>query len=93
MGHDSTGTEKGFIYRDGIYTELLPPGWNNMVSNYIGINNSGVVVGSGVDSTGTLKGFIYSDGVYTELLPPGWSRVVAEKINENGVVLGNGSRQ
>ena len=88
-GTDSNGAAKGFIYNDGVYTELLPPGW---IDSYaVDINDSGTVVGYGYDgTTGTYKGFIYSDGTYTELLPPGWIQANARKINEREMVIGNG---
>ena len=56
-GIDSTGTNKGFLYSAGVYTDIIPPGWG--MSQAPGINNSGVVVGHGTTGTaGTTKGFI-----------------------------------
>jgi hypothetical protein len=55
-GDDGTGTYKGFIYSGGVYTELLPPGWNYAVA--FSINDNGKVAGFGKDGTGKDKGFI-----------------------------------
>ena len=88
MGIDGAG-QKGFIYHDGIYTEIVPPGWNSAVA--CGINNDGVIVGGGTEgSSSGGKAFVYRDGTYTELLPPGWEMAVACGINDNGVVVGWG---
>ncbi len=78
---------KGFIYSDGSYTELLPPGWREAYA--YGINDRGAVVGYGRDRA-VYKGFLYSDGSYTELLPPGWREAYAYGINNKGAVVGWG---
>lgn len=78
---------KGFIFKGGEYTELLPPGWESAVA--YAINDNDVVIGRGVEN-GEEKSFIYKDGVYTELLPPGYIFADARDINNNDVVLGTG---
>ena len=88
FGYDATITGKGFIYKEGIYTELLPPGWGGAM--VWGINDSGLVVGTGNDSGEITKGFIYNNGEYTELLPQGWRESRAYLINNSGTVLGDG---
>jgi probable HAF family extracellular repeat protein len=82
---DYHGPSKRYIYSAGIYTELLPPGWQNATAK--GINNDGVVIGGGNDGD-SQKGFIYRNGTYTEILPPGWNSATAYGINNNGVVVG-----
>ena len=78
--------KKGFIYKNGMYTILLPPGWTS--ASAYRINNNGVVLGRGGYPT---KGFIYKDGTYIELLPQGWSSVNALwKINDKDEVIGSG---
>jgi hypothetical protein len=80
-------TEEGFIYSNGTYTELLPPGWTSAYAAFI--HNSGVVVGGGSDGSGTQRGSIYSGGRYTELLPLGWTSAYAAFINNSGMVVGD----
>jgi probable HAF family extracellular repeat protein len=89
-GYQNGPTEqsKGFIYSEGEYSELLPPGWEGAIAN--GINNRGEVVGTGSNAKGERRGFIYKEGIYTELLPPGWVDAEVSVINEKGVVLGRG---
>ena len=55
------GTQKGFLYNAGVYTELLPPGRSEASAS--DINNSGAVVGYGWDSAAdqtnvVTKGFL-----------------------------------
>jgi len=85
---DENYVQKGFIYEDGQYIELLPPGWER--AEAIAINDNGFVLGDGYDN-GIEKCFIYKDGKYTELLPPRFSSAdFARDINNNDVVLGSG---
>ncbi len=74
-----------FIYSGGNYTTLLPSGWT--WAHALGINDSGIVVGSGFDGT-TYKGFVYFEGNYTLLSPPGWADTFASKINSGGDIVG-----
>jgi len=81
--------ETSFLYRDGKYTRLLPPGWKWAEALYI--NDNGEVAGNGyVDDTTSSKGFLYSNGQYTELLPPGWNWATTNGLNDNGEVVGFG---
>jgi hypothetical protein len=52
---DPSSGGKAFVYHDGTYTELLPPGWELAIA--YGINDNGVVVGWGIDGQ-KQKGFI-----------------------------------
>ena len=52
----SYGQTRGFIYSEGEYTELLPPGWID--ASCAAINNNGVVVGEGTDGNQVHKMFI-----------------------------------
>jgi hypothetical protein len=77
-----------FIYRDGDYTKLYPPGWEHAV-HLEGINDNDEVVGTGPDSDLGGKGFIYRDGEYTFLLrEEGWTDAHAVAINNSGAVVG-----
>jgi hypothetical protein len=56
-GADEIGNPKGYIYSQGVYTELMPPGC--MISGATAINDSGAVVGWGTISDNVSeKGFI-----------------------------------
>ncbi len=76
-------TTKGFLYSGGLYTEIIPPGWES--SSAQDINNKGDIVG-----TGDNKGFLYSDREYIEIIPPGWEYVGNISINNNGDIAGSG---
>jgi len=39
------------------------------------------------------KAFVYRGGRYVELLPPGWETASAFNINENGVIVGWGTKK
>jgi uncharacterized membrane protein len=78
------------------YTELLPP-YGEGLFYPAAINDNGVVAGSkykvwdpfikpGAASTG----IIYQEGAYTEVLPPRLLFFTIMKINNQGVVLGEG---
>ena len=47
---------KGFVYCNGEYTVLVPPGWQWASAG--GINDNGVVIGNGKDVNGAKRGFI-----------------------------------
>jgi len=87
-GQDANDIYKGFLYSEGVYTELLPPEW--ISADALGINNSGALVGHGYDGTNTYTGFLYSEGVYTELLPPWLKSARPNDINDSGEVVGYG---
>ena len=93
VGHGGdTFYKKGFIYSNGQYTDLQPPGWWRDARAY-GINDSGVVVGfcdaNPETSNPSYKGFIYNNAEYTFLVPKDWNTSIAFDINNNGVVVGN----
>ena len=70
--------KKGFIYSNGQYTELQPPGWwRDARAN--AINDNGVIVGSSDADVNDFssKGFIYNNGEYTFLVPQGWNMAFA----------------
>ena len=91
LGGDPGGysPNMGFIYEDGKYTEILPPGWESVVVK--DINDNQVVVGVASEGgTDNNMGFIYENGEYTELQPAGWLTIESVAINNNGVVVGYG---
>jgi len=84
---DSIGY-KGFIYRNGSYTELLPLGMKNAWA--YDINDKGDVIGYTSGAISNYKGFLYRDGTFTELLPTNWTEAYAHGINNNGTIVGYG---
>ena len=89
----STYTYSGFIYQNGIYTDLLPLNWSD--ARAVAINNHGLVAGDGMDGlTSTPKVFLYNSvtGGYTSLfsLPHGWTQAQVTGINDLGDVVGWG---
>jgi uncharacterized membrane protein len=76
----------GFIYNDGEYTELLPPG-DLYVGGVVDINNDGAVLGYGGNNEKSSH-FIYKDGEYTELPKQGWESGLASAFNDDGAVVG-----
>jgi len=97
---DDTGRCKGFIYRDGKYTELC--GWMPLLFNQLRretfadrINNRGVVIGYLFQPSHLYKGFIFNNSLYTMLrIPLGWPGILPlgilpADINDKGVVVGN----
>jgi len=80
--------EEGFIYQQGSFTLLLPPGSTGSIA--YGINNSGVVVGEALYPYGA-SGFIWSGGKFALLSAPGYRDTVFEGINNSGEIVGWGS--
>ena len=63
---------KGFLYSNGNYMTVLPPGW--LSAQVTGINNKGDVIGFGNDNISINESaFLFSGGEYTKLSSPGWS--------------------
>jgi probable HAF family extracellular repeat protein len=95
-GTNSSGESRGFLYRNGAYTILLPEGSN--FSDATGINDLVDVVGSGsvlaqppYVGLSQTRGFLYRSGAYTILLPEGWTESSSAGINNNGDVVGSGT--
>jgi hypothetical protein len=71
----------GFLYSDGGYTTIAPPGSSSSFPT--AINASGQIVGS--YRTGSASsGFLYSGGSYTNIAPPGSTFAGAQGINASG---------
>ena len=69
VGHydlsDITGFKSlGFLYADGVHTDIVPPGGTDTQAN--SINNSDIIVGE-TTIDGKQRGFIYDRGTYTFL--------------------------
>jgi probable HAF family extracellular repeat protein len=92
----SAGIYHGFLYRDGVMTDLGTLAGNS--SWAFALNNQGQVVGrSTYDDLGDTNShaFLYADGQMTDLndlIPPdsGWSLQEARGINSSGQIVGSG---
>lgn len=58
----------GFLYSDGKYSNVLPPG--AVESEGTGINSSGVICGVYVTAAGAELGFTYDGSTYTTVSVP-----------------------
>ena len=76
----------GFLYSDGVFTDIVVPGATAGTSAY-GVNNTGSIVGSFADHAGQ-HGFLYtvSDGTYTTLDVPTAFATLALGINDHGTI-------
>jgi probable HAF family extracellular repeat protein len=68
---------KVFLYHEGKYTKIVPPGINN--SQAAGINDRGEIVGNTQSN-----GFIYSHGHYSIIHVSGSLQTLATRINASG---------
>jgi len=83
---DSTGLYHGFIFKSGVYTDVMVPGSDETHIN--GISNNGMVVGF-YHVGATSHGFVF-DGKsnYQTFDFPGSSMVEGYDINNNGTIVG-----
>jgi uncharacterized membrane protein len=76
----------GYLYSNGTFTTLDPPGSSGTTPK--GINDHGEVVGSYDDSANILHGFIYDHGKYTILDDPLGTSTQAFGINNKDQIVG-----
>jgi probable HAF family extracellular repeat protein len=78
-------TQHGFVWRDGVMTDLgaLPGGVS--YSEALSVNESGVIAGDALDAAGDSRAVIWRDGRIIDLGVP---RSFAWAINDRGQVLG-----
>jgi hypothetical protein len=83
-----------FIYKDGAYTELLPPGSDNASALHIA-DNGAVLIKSSVGPDSSFQGpynyFIYRDGEYIALKPPGWTYAKPMDYSDSGTIIAEGN--
>lgn len=60
----------------------------NAQGSFVGINDSGAIVGSVDDGTGGRKGFLYEGGVFHDVIYPGASITEVTGINNVGTIVG-----
>lgn len=81
-----SATNRGFVYSNGVRTDLGDLGYGGDVVAY-GINDAGQVVGSAFNGT-VMNAFLYANGVMQELAPAGALFAAAYDINSVGVAVG-----
>jgi YVTN family beta-propeller protein/probable HAF family extracellular repeat protein len=79
--------DHGFLYRNGAFTTIDPPG--TVETFALGINNVGQIVGYYDDAKGIEHGFLLSGGVYTTIDHPGSPITDISKINDVGAMAGS----
>jgi probable HAF family extracellular repeat protein len=79
------GSGNGFLYSNGNYTTIAPPGSISSVAE--AINDTGQIVG--VYQVGNVSlSFLYDNGVYTPIVFPGATETIAFHINDAGQIVG-----
>jgi probable HAF family extracellular repeat protein len=81
---------QGFLFSGGIFFSLDVPG--PYVTNALGINNAGQVVGESFDALANLThGFLYSGGTYSSIDYPSIHQedTIAWDINDSGTIVGD----
>ena len=82
---NTSGVQIGFTYAKGKFTDIKIAGAS--LTNAIGINDSGAVVGTYVDASGIQHGYLLVGSTLTKLDPPGTtSLATAWGINNAGVI-------
>jgi probable HAF family extracellular repeat protein len=100
QGTNPAGQPRAFLWAGGDALDLGVPVAEGNLSRARGINDSGDVVGEwriGVGRQARFKAFLYEDGQMKDLntlIPAGtgWDLTGAQAINENGQVVGAGTR-
>ena len=83
----SNGWGHGFIYRDGVFTDIGTVG--GPYSEITAMNDRGAVVGKSLAANFQYHPFVYEDGVMKDLGTFGGAFGVATGINSHGVVVGS----
>jgi probable HAF family extracellular repeat protein len=75
----------GFLYADGVTTDIVPPGATD--TSATSINNFDIIVGTTLVD-GKERGFKYEAGTYTFIDYPGADGTRARGINDTGTITG-----
>lgn len=78
------GFSNGFVYQNGIFTDIIVPGATAGTTAY-GINDAGVVVGAFADNVGE-HGFLFDRISYQTLDAPGAAVTLAVGINTSNLI-------
>jgi len=89
MLNGQTTTVHGFLYQNGVYTDVNPPGGGT--SEATGINNAGVVVGHYADLLGQVFGFMYYNGQWTQINARSGGATGIFGINDHNDLVGTWS--
>ena len=81
-GGDASGTPHSFVYSNGIFTTLYPPG-NHSIDQSFGINDSNSIVG-----TIGNQAYLYEGGMYTTFEFLGGAPTSAYGINNSNAIVG-----
>jgi hypothetical protein len=73
----------GFMYKNGVFTDIIPPG--SVGTTAYGINDAGSIVGTYLNGTAQI-GFLYDGSTYTDLIVPGSVTTLAIGINSSGLI-------
>ncbi len=77
----------GFVYSNGVYTDVAPPA--SVSTTLYSINSKGVAVGNYQLSDNTIHAFTYSNGTISYLSDfPGATETSAIGINRSGTIVG-----
>jgi probable HAF family extracellular repeat protein len=88
LGHSrfAGGARKGFIYQEGVYTELPSIGGETLLGD---VNDHGVVVGAAKDAKGTPRAFVWTEELGMRLLfDEADGPTSANGINSRGDIIG-----
>jgi hypothetical protein len=84
VGAYSSGAfSNGFMYKNGVFTDIIPPG--SVGTTAYGINDAGSIVGTYLNGASQL-GFLYDGSAYTDLIVPGMVTTLAIGINSSGLI-------
>ncbi len=85
---DNTGAIHGFIYTNGVFSQIDVPG--AAFTEAFDINNIGQIVGAFFpESTGASHGFLFSAGSFKQLDVPGALNTDPKGLNDSGQIVGN----
>lgn len=84
VGAYSSGVfSNGFTYKNGVFTDIIPP--ESVGTTAYGINDAGSIVGTYLNGASQL-GFLYDGSTYTDLNVPGMVTTLAIGINSSGLI-------
>ncbi|MBN1341503.1 MAG: DUF3466 family protein [Phycisphaerae bacterium] len=86
---DASDRNRGFIWQDGVMSNLGALPDYEADSQALAINESGQVIGISSDANDATRSFLWQNGSMTDLgLLPGYPNIVAAAINDKGVIVG-----
>ena len=86
LPRDPTGTQHGFIYRNGSFATLNYRNDVRTWTDLVGIDKNGVVIGNRYTIDG--NGFLYRNGIFKDIVGPNGQYVTARGISANGIITG-----